>query len=391
MLVKLKDICRVVSGATPSTNISSYYDGDVYWITPKDLADNGNRKYIDDSSRKITESGYNSCSTVMIPKNNILISTRAPIGYMAINTIDCCTNQGFKSLICDTNKVNVDYLYYLLKSRMNEIELLGSGTTFKEVSKTSIENFEIDLPSLETQEKVASILSSIDTQIERNNAMVKRLQVLAHAIYKRWFIQFDYPNANKNLIYNDELKREIPDDWNVVNLSELIRKINLVTNDTINTPTIDLSVMPSSNISLTELNNSENFSTNLNKMIEGNILFGSIRPYLKKCGIAPCNGKVAGTVYQFEELQKNTYNYSLITMAQDSFFDYALKVSKGTRMPVVSAEDILAYKLPYNQQIVSLYNKLPIKTMVVAINKTTMQLKKLKEKLLPLLINGQLQ
>ena len=180
MLVKLKDICRVVSGATPSTNISSYYDGDVYWITPKDLADNGNRKYIDDSSRKITESGYNSCSTVMIPKNNILISTRAPIGYMAINTIDCCTNQGFKSLICDTNKVNVDYLYYLLKSRMNEIELLGSGTTFKEVSKTSIENFEIDLPSLETQEKVASILSSIDTQIERNNAMVKRLQHMEH-------------------------------------------------------------------------------------------------------------------------------------------------------------------------------------------------------------------
>lgn len=185
MLVKIKDICQVVSGATPATKIPSYYDGNVYWITPKDLADNGDRKYIDDCSRKITESGYNSCSTAMIPKNNILISTRAPIGYIAINTMECCTNQGFKSLICDTSKVNVDYLYYLLKSRMHEIELLGSGTTFKEVSKTSIENFEIDLFFLDIQKKIASILSSIDAQIERNNAMAKRLQVLGKTVYSK--------------------------------------------------------------------------------------------------------------------------------------------------------------------------------------------------------------
>lgn len=184
MLVKLKDIAEVVSGATPSTSNPSFYDGDIYWITPKDLADNENRKYIDNCGRKITAEGYNSCSTVMIPSNNILISTRAPIGYIAINKVDCCTNQGFKSLICN-KKVVVDYLFYLLKSRMNEIELLGSGTTFKEVSKTSIENFEIDLPPIEEQEKIATILTQIDDQIERNNAMVKKLQVLSQAIYNK--------------------------------------------------------------------------------------------------------------------------------------------------------------------------------------------------------------
>lgn len=191
MLVKIKDVCQVVSGATPSTSNPSFYDGDIYWITPKDLADNGNRKYIDNCGRKITPEGYNSCSTVMIPSNNILISTRAPIGYIAINKVDCCTNQGFKSLICNKEKVVVDYLFYLLKSRMNEIELLGSGTTFKEVSKTSIENFEIDLPPLETQEKIASILSEVDSQIESNNAMVKKLQVLTHA-------SFDYFSKENN-------------------------------------------------------------------------------------------------------------------------------------------------------------------------------------------------
>ena len=82
MLVKIKDVCRVVSGATPATNMPSFYGGNIYWITPKDLAGNGDQKYIDDCGKKITEIGYKSCSTVMIPKNNILISTRAPIGYI---------------------------------------------------------------------------------------------------------------------------------------------------------------------------------------------------------------------------------------------------------------------------------------------------------------------
>ena len=192
MFVKLKDICQVVSGATPSTTNTDFYDGEIYWITPKDLANNSNSKKITNCARKISKEGFESCSTVMIPKHNILISTRAPIGYIAINTMDCCTNQGFKSLICNILKVNVDYLFYNLKFRINEIELLGSGTTFKEVSKTSIENFEIDLPPLEIQNKIASILSSIDNQIERNNLMVKKLQVLGKGIYSKNLLQVNY-------------------------------------------------------------------------------------------------------------------------------------------------------------------------------------------------------
>lgn len=213
---------------------------------------------------------------------------------------------------------------------------------------------------------------------------------MSQAIYKKWFIQFDYPNVNKNLIYNEELKKDIPCDWEVVKLSDLIRKVAIVSKLKNDTPTIDLSVMPTSNISLVELNNSENFNTNLNVMHEGNILFGSIRPYLKKCGIAPCNGCVAGTVHQFEESKKDTFNYSLITLSQDFFFDYALKVSKGTRMPVVSADDILDYKLPYNEQIVRMFNKIPLREIIINANRSTLKLILLKEKLLPLLINGQL-
>lgn len=293
-------------------------------------------------------------------------------------------------IIPDESKVNKFYLYYKLAIMTPYWLSSTNGSTMVHITKETMEEKLINLPNIETQNRIAKILMSIDAQIERNNAVVKRLQVLAQTIYKRWFIQFEYPFADGNLVWNTELNRKIPRDWKVINLGNLIRKVNIVDNNTINSPMIDLSVMPSSDVSLIELNSSEKFSTNLNEMIEGNILFGSIRPYLKKCGIAPCNGKVAGTVYQFEELKKESYNYALLTMSQNFFFDYALKVSKGTRMPVVSAEDLLSYKLPYNENIVNLFNRLPIKKVIISFNKMTRKLIFLKEKLLPLLINNQL-
>lgn len=341
----------------------------------------------------ITLSNYkpNEGKSIKFQKNDILIGNIRPYFkkiWLATFNGGCNTD-----VLCirPKNALHAHYLYSVLsQDSFFDYDMAGAkGSKMPRGDKKHIMNFPIKV--IDNYEQIGKIIIDIELQIKRNNELAQKLQVLALAIYKRWFIQFDYPNADKKLVYNNELKREIPDDWEVINLDELMRKINLIVDDAINSPTIDLSVMPSSNISLIELNNSEKFSTNLNKMIEGNILFGSIRPYLKKCGIAPCNGKVAGTVYQFEESKKDTYNYSLITIAQDSFFDYALKVSKGTRMPVVSAEDVLAYKLPYNQKIVSLYNKLPIKKMIVSINKATIQLKELREKLLPLLVNGQLQ
>ena len=135
MLVKLKDIALVVGGATPSTTNPDYYNGNIIWITPKDLAQNKGSKYIYKGERNISELGFSKSNTYKIPTNNILISTRAPIGYIAINKVECCTNQGFKTLICDNKKVNVDFLYYLLNTKMKSIENLGTGTTFKEVSK----------------------------------------------------------------------------------------------------------------------------------------------------------------------------------------------------------------------------------------------------------------
>ena len=136
---KLSDIGTIVGGATPSTkDASNYDDGEIAWLTPKDLS-SFTERYISRGERNITEKGFKSSSTQMLPANTVLFSSRAPIGYVAIAANEMCTNQGFKSII-PNSKVDYLFLYYLLKYKKNAIEGMGSGTTFKEVSGNVMKN-----------------------------------------------------------------------------------------------------------------------------------------------------------------------------------------------------------------------------------------------------------
>lgn len=178
---KLADIAEIVNGATPSTKDSDNYDGSIIWITPKDLSDQ-KQKYIKQGQRTITEKGFNSCSAQMIPPYNILMSSRAPIGLLAINQFECCTNQGFKNIVLDKSICDVNFIYYYLKFHIKEIESLGSGTTFKEVSKSSLQKFEIELPDIEIQRSMSKCLSDIDRKIELNHRINDNLPWLVRSL-----------------------------------------------------------------------------------------------------------------------------------------------------------------------------------------------------------------
>jgi len=167
----------VVGGATPSTKkIENYENGTISWITPKDLSTFSGR-YIHRGERNITEIGLKSCSTQLLPRNTVLFSSRAPIGYVAIAANDLCTNQGFKSVIPNEN-VEPLFLYYLLKYNKDKIESMGSGTTFKEVSGSTMKNIEVSIPiDKKLQEKIASVLCSIDDKIELNERVNNNLPI----------------------------------------------------------------------------------------------------------------------------------------------------------------------------------------------------------------------
>ena len=225
---RIKEVAEVKNGSTPSTVNQDFYDGDIDWITPKDISIQG-KKYIEFGERKITQKGLDSCSASILPKGTILLSSRAPIGLMSIAKKNLCTNQGFKNLIPNPNKIDSEYLFYYLKTKIPAIERLGTGTTFKELSKSIIENFEIIIPeSVVQQKKIAYILSALDAKIELNNRINAELEKMAKTIYDYWFVQFDFPDCNGKsykssggkMVWNEELKREIPDGWEVQKMSE---------------------------------------------------------------------------------------------------------------------------------------------------------------------------
>ncbi len=183
----IADIGTVVGGATPSTNKAENYDnGTIPWITPKDLS-NFSGRYISQGERNITEIGRSSCSTQLLPANTILFSSRAPIGYVAIAKNAVCTNQGFKSVI-PNDETDPLFLYYLLKYNKDVIENRGSGTTFKEVSGKTMRQIPVRVPVRKSdQQKIASILGSLDDKIELNNKINKNLEQQAQAIYANMF------------------------------------------------------------------------------------------------------------------------------------------------------------------------------------------------------------
>ena len=191
----INDLGRVIGGATPSTKKpENYENGNIAWITPKDLAGFSGR-YISNGERNITEQGLKSCSAQLIPKHSILFSSRAPIGYIAIAANEVCTNQGFKSIV-PNDGIDYLFLYYLLKYNKKKIESLGSGTTFKEVSGSTMKSIQVTIPeTIEEQRKISTILSLIDDKIEENEKINKNLEQQVCAIYQSWFEDFKLTNG----------------------------------------------------------------------------------------------------------------------------------------------------------------------------------------------------
>ncbi|AIM17863.1 Type I specificity subunit S.BstXI [Bacillus sp. X1(2014)] len=197
---KLGDITEVVNGATPSTKKPEYYEnGTIPWITPKDLS-GYYFKYISHGERNITELGLRNSSAKLLPKGTVLFSSRAPIGYVAIADNWLTTNQGFKSFICNEEIIYNEYLYYFLIAKRDFIETFANGSTFKELSSTSAKNIPINLPSLEEQKKIVTILGDLDRKIELNYKIIESLEKIAERTYKYWFV--DELNQDEQHIRN---------------------------------------------------------------------------------------------------------------------------------------------------------------------------------------------
>ena len=196
---KLSEVARIYSGGTPSTKISSYYEnGNIAWITPKDLS--GYRhKYISSGQRNITEEGYRKSAAILLPKGSVLFSSRAPIGYVAVAENELCTNQGFKSFVCDEKYITSDYLYYFLLCNKEKIAAKANGSTFKEISLKAISDFEIELPTIEQQKEKVAKVTMLDEKYDFNCKLLKQLYEIIDCVYCDCFEEVEYTYAEVEL------------------------------------------------------------------------------------------------------------------------------------------------------------------------------------------------
>jgi len=208
--VKLGDVAEILSGGTPSSSKPEYWTGgDIPWATLPDLRS----KYLFDTQRKITKLGLKNSSAKLLPVNSVIFSSRATIGEISIAKIETTTNQGSKNFICNPDKLWYEFLYYLLKNKVEMINGLATGATYKEINKTVFSSIEISLPNISTQKSIADVLSTYDNLIENNTKRIKILEEMAQAIYREWFIS----SANGG---------KLPEGWKILQVEELIKRVS---------------------------------------------------------------------------------------------------------------------------------------------------------------------
>ena len=217
-IVRLKNVTKVVSGATPKSSVSANWDGNINWVTPAEF---GDEMFIGESVRKITKTGLQSCAAALVPIGSIILSNRAPIGSLGISKVELCTNQGCKSII--PTQINNYFLYFLMTLQKENLNVLGNGTTFRELATPSLRNYKIPFPPREEQDKIASHLYDENEKIthfiqtkQRFIELLKeqRQSIITNAVTK---------GIDEKAKLKETVLGEIPEHWEVRRLGTIGR------------------------------------------------------------------------------------------------------------------------------------------------------------------------
>ncbi|PXY95499.1 restriction endonuclease subunit S [Frischella perrara] len=227
--VILSDVIDIISGGTPKTSESKYWSGgNIDWLSINDF-NNGNR-FVYSSEKKITELALKESNIKLLNKGDVIISARGTVGVLAQIGKPMCFNQSCFGLRGKKELIDNDFLYYVLKNYIHNLKKKSQGSVFDTINIKSFDLMEIDIPNYASQCNIASVLSVLDQKIELNNRINAELEAMAKTLYDYWFVQFDFPNedgkpyksSGGKMVYNNILKREIPEGWEIGTISEFI-------------------------------------------------------------------------------------------------------------------------------------------------------------------------
>lgn len=411
--VKLADVSDMWSGGTPSKDRAEYWDGDLPWVSAKDMKE----RRLRDAEDHITQSGLARASRVA-PVNATLVLVR---GMTLLNDVPICSlaremafNQDVKAIV-PTKEIEPDYLTYALLAAKPEllsmVELAGHGTG--RLPTDRLKALQIPLPSKREQRSVADILRALDEKVELNRRMNETLEAIARSIFKSWFVDFDpvraktedhQPYGTKSDVaalfpnkFQDSPVGRIPYGWRLGSLGEVSenRRDTVNEDEIINgTPYIALEHMPKRCIALAEWTSADGVESGKFRFNAGDFLFGKLRPYFHKVGVAPIDGVCSTDILVIEPKSAEWSGFVLGHVSSVELVAYSTARSDGTKMPRTNWNDLAAYPvvLP-NSQVAAAFGQI-VTPMLAKIRANIMESRSLaaiRDALLPKLVSGEIQ
>lgn len=305
------------------------------------------------------------------------------------------------------------YYRFLLAGRSGELSKHFIGSTIKHLTGVGLKQVEFEYPSLAIQNQIAAVLSSIDQKIEINNRINAELEAMAKTLYDYWFVQFDFPfdfaqgapdengkpykSSGGKMVYSKELKREIPAGWEVLNLKNLVDLVkgNVSPSEVDrNIPYVGLEHISRKNIVLSAWSTPENISSEKTKFKKNDILFGKIRPYFHKVAVALFDGITSTDTIVLRAKRANYFGLVLETVFSEKFIEAATQASTGSKMPRADWNVLQSYKVAMpNNDLLETYQNIFDRTLrkIELSVMENQQLAALRDWLLPMLMNGQVQ
>lgn len=420
--VKLSSIIDIISGGTPSTAREEYWlNGDIGWLSVTDF--NNELRYVYTSEKKITESGLNNSSAKVLDRGDIIISARGTVGALAQIGTPMSFNQSCFGIRGKEGKVDTDFLYYSLKNYVKNIQKRSQGSVFATINLKSFDLMEIEIPKeISTQQKIANVLSVLDSKIELNNRINAELESMAKTIYDYWFVQFDFPisaeqakamgkpelegkpykSSGGKMVWNEELKREVPEGWEVKKIKEISQTGSGGTPLSSNKEYYENGDIPWINSG--ELNS--NFIIESSKFItQAGLQNSSAKIFPRGTIIMAMYGATAGQVSLMDIeactnqavcaiIPKNSKLTPYLKFALHDIYKYLVNLSSGSARDNLSQDKIrdLGFAIP-EKSLLEKFHVIADVNFIKIINclRENRELSELRDWLLPMLMNGQVK
>ena len=407
--VSLSELGKTITGKTPSSQYPEDFGDEVPFITPSDSFE---KKYISRPERYLSRLGSDRLKDKIISSDSIMVTCiGSAMGKVAKNSLPSVTNQQINSIIVNEN-FDSDYIYYLFKNNYAVFRNAASGSTAIPIlNKTDFDNlrFKVEL-DLNQQRKMVSILSKIDDKIEINNQINQELEAMAKTLYDYWFVQFDFPDQNGKpykssggkMVYNPELKREIPEGWGVESLvdntlstvikpgiDEFTQKTYLATADVVNT-----SIKGGRLITYDNRETRANMQPSVNSVWFAKMKSSNKHLFLSHSMKELIDSTILSTGFMGLQCKEESFEYLASFISDPDFEIFKDKLSHGATQQAVNVNDLksILVTIPDDYTLHEFHKK--VKSIFLNIGRNTVEdkyLNSLRDWLLPMLMNGQVK